>query len=167
MNAKKTPLQVVNDEHGGKNKLVDKVVGLVEAGDEDKDSLRTRLLKSSNKKLLRLAAVSQTIRDKYGSTEKLVDAVAQKLNRSKDSDFVRRLASFTPAKLLDLVRSLSGEKRRPLKVAAVPARPAEKAPAKKKAAPKGKAGKTGKTAKAAPARKAPAKKPGARKPAKS
>src|SRR4029078_327505 len=44
MNAKKTPLMVVNDEHGGKTKLVDKIMGLIERDeDEDKDSLKARL----------------------------------------------------------------------------------------------------------------------------
>src|SRR5688572_27564688 len=116
MNGKKTPLQVVNEDHGGKTKLVDKIVGLIDRGDEDKDSLKARLLKASNKKLLRLASVSSTIREKYGSTEKMVEAVAQKLNRAKDSDFVQRLAANTPGRLLDLVRSLSKEPRRPMKM---------------------------------------------------
>ena len=168
MNGKKTPLQVVNEEHGGKTKLVDKIVGLIDRGDEDKDSLKTRLLKASNKKLLRLAAVSATIRDKYGSTDKLAEAVAQKLNRAKDSDFVRRLSGSTPARLLDFARSLAGEARRPLKMgihkpAEKPAAPPKKAPAK---TAKGKTAKAP-AKKAAPPARTAAKKTTAKKPAKS
>ncbi len=161
MNAKKTPLQQVNEEHGGKIKLVDSLVGSLAHGDEDKDSLKARLLKASNKKLLRLSAVTHTIREKYGSTEKLVEAVGQKLNRVKDSDFLRRLGEHTPAKLLDLARSLAGERRRPLPMGVV-ARPAEKraAPAavKRAAAAKGKTGKPAAKTKATAAKSPAAKK---------
>ena len=65
MNAKKTPLQQVNEDHGGKNKLVDVLLGLVDHGDEDADALKARLLKASNKKLLRLQSVAKAIKDKF------------------------------------------------------------------------------------------------------
>src|SRR5262249_15328306 len=104
MNAKKTPLQQVNEDHGGKGKLVDAILSLVETGEEAADDAKARLLKASNKKLLRLQAVATTIKDKFGSPEKLVDAVAQKLGRAKDSDFVARLKDYTPARLLDMAR---------------------------------------------------------------
>src|SRR5215813_15522203 len=88
MNAKKTPLQQVNEDHGGKTKLVDSILGLVDIGDEDKDEAKARLLKASNKKLLRLQANSAAIQERYGSVEKLVHSVAEKLGRVKDADFV-------------------------------------------------------------------------------
>ena len=141
MNAKKTPLEQVNEDHGGKNKLVDVLLGMIDIGEEDKDSARARLLKASNKKLLRLRANSSAIKEKFGSVEKLVHAVADKLGRAKDSDFVKRLEAYTPAKLLDHARSLAGEARRPLK-GLVPRimKPAEKkaaqAPTKKAVAKK-------------------------------
>ena len=79
MNAKKTPLQQVKDEHGGKDKLVDKVLGVIERGEEDAAELKARLQKASNKKLLRMMAVGNAIKEKYGSAEKLAGAVAEKL----------------------------------------------------------------------------------------
>src|SRR5687767_428707 len=114
MNGKKTPLMQVNDEHGGKTKLVDKILGSMERGEEDEGSLKARLLKASNKKLLRLLAVSSAIREKYGSVEKLAEAVGGKLNRVKDSDYMAKLGNYAPARLLDMARSLSGERRRPM-----------------------------------------------------
>ena len=36
----KSPLERVKQEFGGKDKLVDKLVGLIDAGDESKDDLR-------------------------------------------------------------------------------------------------------------------------------
>jgi len=136
MNAKKTPLAQVNEEHGGKVKLVDKVLGMIDGG-EDRDSLKARLTKASNKKLLRLLAISGAVKEKYGSAEKLASAVADKMGRAKDSDFVKRLGRYTPGKLLDMARSLAGERRRPLKVpqaAAAAPKPAAKKPAAKKTA---------------------------------
>jgi hypothetical protein len=157
MNGKKTPLMQVNDEHGGKTKLVDKILGSMERGEEDEGTLKARLLKASNKKLLRLLAVSSTIREKYGSAEKLAEAVGGKLNRIKDKDYMAKLGGYAPARLLDMARSLGGERRRPLKLGTV----AKAAPAPTKAKPAAAKGK-----KAAAAKKAPAKKasPAARKP---
>lgn len=167
MNAKKTPLQQVNEDHGGKTKLVDSILGLVDLGDESKDEAKARLLKASNKKLLRLQANSAAIQDRYGSVEKLVHAVAEKLGRVKDSDFVGRLKAFSPAKLLDLARSLAGEARKPFKALTgklVPSAKAEKAAAKAAAKPAKKA--AGKKPAAKPAKKAPAAKAKAKAPAK-
>ena len=152
MSAKKTPLQQVNEDHGGKSKLVDAILNLVETGEEAVDDAKARLLKASNRKLLRMQAVATTIKDKYGSPEKLADAVAEKVGRAKDGDFVEKLKAYSPARLLDMARSLSKEPRRPLKAVAakvvekvkevkakakaVAKKPAKAAPAKKPAAPK-------------------------------
>jgi hypothetical protein len=153
MNAKKTPLEQVNEDHGGKAKLVDAVLGMINIGDEDKDAARTRLLKASNKKLLRLRANSIAIKEKFSTVDKLVYAVAEKIGRVKDTDFMKRLESYSPAKLLDHARSLAGEARRPAKAVAgrvvKPAEKKEKAPARKAAAKK---------AVKAPSKKAAAKK---------
>ena len=54
----KTPLLQVKEQHGGKEKLVDKLLGLLERGEESKDEFRLRLLGASNAKLLRLFSVS-------------------------------------------------------------------------------------------------------------
>jgi hypothetical protein len=138
MNAKKTPLAQVNEDHGGKAKLVDKVLGLID-GDEDQDSLKARLTKASNKKLLRLLAISGTVKEKFGSADKLASAVADKI--------------------------LAGERRRPLKAPQAAVVAAAAAAKKKPAAKKPAAAK--KASAKAPAKKAPAaKKPAAKKPAK-
>ncbi|MBI4508841.1 MAG: hypothetical protein HY698_04345 [Deltaproteobacteria bacterium] len=124
MSFKKTPLQLVNEEHGGKEKLVERIIGLIERDEsEDKDTLKRRLLAASNRKLLRLAQNAETLRTKYGSTEKLAEAVAGMMGRIKDKDYVTRLASFTPHRLLDMARNLSRK-------AAAPARSPKKAAAK-------------------------------------
>src|SRR5262245_57406331 len=108
MSPQKTPLELVNQEHGGKEKLVDKILGSMEPdGEEDKADLKRRLLGASNKKLLRLLRNAQALKEKYGSREKLVGQVAGALGRVKDTDFVKRLDGYTQGRLLDLARSLS------------------------------------------------------------
>ncbi len=100
-----SPLQQVTEKHGGKEKLVDKLLGLVDRGEESKDDLRTRLLSASNAKLLRLFAVTTEMKEKFGSKEKLVDALLGLMNRVKDGDYREKLLSLAPTRLLDLYRS--------------------------------------------------------------
>jgi hypothetical protein len=106
MAAKKSPLAQMKDEHESKEKLVDRVVGLLGQIDKaagDKDELKARLLAASNKKLLRLFAMATEVKSKYGSVEKLADAAATALGRAKDAPYAERLKKMTPAKLLDLI----------------------------------------------------------------
>ena len=55
---RQSPLARVKEEFGGKDKLVDKIVGVLDSGDESKDDLRKRLLGVSNTKLVRLFSVA-------------------------------------------------------------------------------------------------------------
>jgi hypothetical protein len=112
MSSKKSPLGRTKDEHGTKEKLVDKLVtllGQIRKVEEDKDELKARLLASSNKKLLRLFEVGSEIREKFGSLDKLADAAAGALGRAKDAPYLDKLKSITPARLLDLLHA--AEKR--------------------------------------------------------
>jgi hypothetical protein len=97
----KSPLEVVNDQFGGKDKLVDKLVALLES-DEPKEELRKRLLAVANKKLLRLHRVATTVKDKYGSRDKLVEQTATSVNRAKDKDYRTRLESYSTSRLVDI-----------------------------------------------------------------
>ena len=97
----KSPLEVVNAEFGGKDKLVDKLVALLES-DEPKEELRKRLLAVANKKLLRLHRVAATVKDRYGSRETLIEQTAAAANRAKDKDFRTRLEAHTTSRLVDI-----------------------------------------------------------------
>ncbi len=119
MTAKKSPLGRTKEEHGSKEKLVDKLVtllGQITKGDESKEDLKGRLLAASNKQLLRLEQVGHTIKEKFGSLEKLAEQTATAVGRAKDAPYVAKLKAMTPAKLLDLFRS--AEKRGKKKVKA-------------------------------------------------
>ena len=103
----KTPLARVKDEFGGKDKLVDKIVGVLDSGDESKDELRKRLLGVSNTKLVRLFSVA-TRTKQAGGHDKLVATTAEKLNRAKDKDYVAKLEDFSNGRLLDMLQSAEG-----------------------------------------------------------
>jgi hypothetical protein len=112
MATKKSPLARQKDEHESKEKLVDRVItvlGSITKSEEDKDTVKARLLAASNKKLIRLHEVGSEIKSKYGSIEKLAEAVGAALGRAKDAPYVEKLKALTPARLLDMVKA--AEKR--------------------------------------------------------
>jgi hypothetical protein len=112
MATKKSPLARQKDEHESKEKLVDRVMsvlGSIAKSEEDHDTLKARLLAASNKKLLRLHDVGTEIKSKYGSVDKLAEAVGAALGRAKDAPYIAKLKTFTPSRLLDMVKT--GEKR--------------------------------------------------------
>jgi hypothetical protein len=142
---KKSPLARVKDEFGGKDKLVDKIVGVLDSGDESKDDLRKRLLGVANGKLIRLHSVA-TRTKAAGGHDKLAAAAADKLKHGKDKDFVAKLGEYSNGRLLDM---LSASERAQASAAAKPAR-AERAakPAAKKTAPAASSPAAAKSAKA-------------------
>jgi len=107
-----SPLQKTKEKFGGKEALVDRVLGVLPVAAEDKDSTKARLLAVSNKKLLRLLQVTSEIKTTYGSAEKLAEAAASAVGKAKDAAYVAkltRLAQRTPARVLDLLKSTSGK----------------------------------------------------------
>ena len=99
---KRAPLRIVNDEHGGKEALVNKLVDMLDRGDESKDEFRDRLLAAANRKLLRLHATMTEIKQRFSSVDKMVDSLLQLMGKSKDGDYRERLLTDTPVKLLGL-----------------------------------------------------------------
>jgi len=106
--SRKSPLAQVNETFGGKDKLVDKLLTLVES-DEAKEEMRKRLLAAANSKLLHLYEIASMVKENYGSRDKLVSAAAAALGRSKDKHYLAKLETFSTAKLLDV--TISAERR--------------------------------------------------------
>jgi hypothetical protein len=101
----KPPLQEVKDRFGSKEKLVESLYPLLEkADDESKEEFRNRLLFMSNRKLLHLYAIEQTLRSEFGSRDKLIDAILSLAKQSKDKDYRDTLETFSSGMLLDLFR---------------------------------------------------------------
>ena len=99
----KSPLSTVNENFGAKDKLVDKLVAMLDRDEEPKADLKKRLLAASNKKLLNLHRVATTVKEKFGSRDKLVAQAAALLGRTKDKTYVTRLEGMSDARLFDLV----------------------------------------------------------------
>src|ERR1044071_8296230 len=124
-----SPLSRVKEEFGGKDKLVDTIVGLLgSTGDEPKDELRKRLLGAAKRKLIRLHGVATRLKQ-LGGHDKLADAAAAAVGRGKDKDYVEKLGTYSSGRLLDMVRV--GERRTKAATAAkaAPARVKTAAPA--------------------------------------
>ncbi len=112
MAVQETPLQIVKRIYGNKDKLVDQLAKTLCDAEEDAGEFKQRLLKTSNQKLLRLADVGKRMSEKYGSRDKLVATVAQAWGKAKDSDFIEKLSSYSPARLLDMAASGPPEPRK-------------------------------------------------------
>jgi hypothetical protein len=132
------PIKAVKDKFGDKAKLVAEL----EKFTKDEDLWVSRLNANkglahvSNSKLLRLHQTFTTVKEKFGSRAKLIDAIADVAKRTKDAGYKARLGAYPVPRLWDMYQSLSkraaaGKKAAEAKPAA---KPAKKAPAKKKAA---------------------------------
>ena len=107
----KSPLARVKEESGGKDKLVDAIVGLMGSGDEPKDDMRRRLLGAANSKLIRLHGVATQMKE-LGGKDGLAAAAALELGRAKDKDYVTKLESLPSGRLVDVLQSARRRNRR-------------------------------------------------------
>ncbi|MDB4955956.1 MAG: uncharacterized protein JWO36_3525 [Myxococcales bacterium] len=92
-----------------KEKLAKTLAASIARDDEDTDVLTGRLAKASNMQLLRLQKVVATVKEKFGSRDKLIEAIGTAEKKSKDKDYLAKLNSFSLPQLLDL--AVSGERR--------------------------------------------------------
>ncbi len=121
---KKAPLSLVKEQFGSKEQLVDALIALPEGvlsrqapgdeGDEKeaKDAFRTRLLSAANAKLLRLHKVGRAVAERWGSKDKLVDALLTLQRRAKDEDYGNKLRTLPLGKLYDQISSLERATKR-------------------------------------------------------
>lgn len=111
---KKSPLAQVKETFGSKEKLVDALLGIPSSilerlDGEEKDDFKKRLLAASNKKLLKLHELSQSIKKQWGSKEKLVDALLALQKRAKDLDLRTKLLSKPLGWLHDRLQSIKAK----------------------------------------------------------
>jgi hypothetical protein len=91
--------------HNSKADLAKSLAPALVAGDEDAGAVSERLSKASNSQLLRLQKVVETVKEKFGSRDKLIEAIGTAQNKSKDKDYLAKLATFPLPRLLDLATS--------------------------------------------------------------
>ncbi len=112
---KPTPKQVVAEQFGSREKLVDQLVSVVDRhhGDESADETKARLMGLPNSKLLRLYQVEQKVRERFGDRAKLEAHIIESrkaAGHTADADFETKLASYSKARLLDMTRERLGER---------------------------------------------------------
>ena len=153
----KSPLAVAVEKFGDKAKLVaavEKFTGddlWVARTNKDKG-----LAHVSNAKLLRLHATFSEVKEKFGTREKLIDAILELQKRTKDAGMRARLQAWPVPRLYDTYKSTAKRMGAATKAATKAAAPKKAAAAKPAAAPAKKV-----AAAAKPAKKAAAKKTGA------
>ncbi len=135
----KSPLARVKEQFGDKEKLVAAVEKL---GGDDLWVARTNenkgLAHVSNAKLLRLHSVLSEVKEKFGTREKLVDAILELEKRTKDAGYKQRLSAWPVPRLYDTYRS-TAKRHGAASAASAAAKPAKAAAPKAKKAPAKKA----------------------------
>jgi hypothetical protein len=105
---KESPLAQVKRLHGTKDALIDAVAGdLARETGDSRDSVKERLAGAPNTKLLRLHQALRSMRDQYGSKDKLIQALSEARGHGKDKDYAAKLQTFSIPRLLDMMRTAS------------------------------------------------------------
>jgi hypothetical protein len=130
--ATKTPLALVKEKFGDKSKLVQAVEKFtgedlwVSRTNEDKG-----LAHVSNAKLLRLHATFSQVKEKFGTRDKLIDAILELEGRSKDAGLRQRLSMWPVPRLFDTYKSATKRHSASRPSAKPPAKPEAKRAARK------------------------------------
>jgi len=104
---RKSPLQQVKDRFGSKEALIKELKGLVEKTDlfVQKFSEQKGLERVSNLKLMRLHRLAKEVQEKFGTRQKLIDALVELEGRVKDADYRKRFEPYTIGRLYDVYRA--------------------------------------------------------------
>src|SRR5688572_28165657 len=106
-----TPHQRVK-EHGSKTDLIEKIVGLVEAGpDESADAHKRRLRNTSNAKLLHLLDLGEKVKA-LGGRDAMVKKALELKGQSKDHEYSDKLKTLSLGKLVDMIGSLERARKK-------------------------------------------------------
>lgn len=97
--------------HGSKEALAKTLAPSLARPDEDTDAIARRLKTASNTQLLRLHRVVETVKQKWGSREKLIQAITDAAKKGKDKDYVAKLDTFSLPRLVDLATSAARRAR--------------------------------------------------------
>jgi hypothetical protein len=108
--ARQSPLAIVKDKFGGKDKLVEAVKAFMNddlwVKRTSQDRGKTRGIEYvSNAKLLRLHATFSEVKDQFGTRDKLIDAVLELEKRSKDAGYKKRLEAYPVPRLYDMYKA--------------------------------------------------------------
>jgi hypothetical protein len=99
------------EAHGSKAALAKKLASAIARGDQDTGALEAQLTTASNRQLLRLAAVHETVTKKWGNRDKLIAAIGTAENKAKDKDYLAKLDTFSLPQLVELATSAARRAR--------------------------------------------------------
>lgn len=120
----KAPLAIVKDRFKSKDALVSAIRDLGK-GDLWLDrEVKSGLDRTPSRKLLKLHDTLADAKKRFGSREKIIDALATAEGRAKDKDFKNRFATWAVPRLVD---QLNAAEKRSKPAAAKPAAKAAKA----------------------------------------
>jgi hypothetical protein len=88
--------------HGSKEALAKSIAPALARADEDTDAIAARLRTASNQQLLRLAAATEKVKQKWGTREKLIAAIGAPQKKSTDTDYLAKLDTYSLSQLLEL-----------------------------------------------------------------
>lgn len=91
-------------QHGSKEALAKSLAASLVKPDQEADAIATRLRTASNRQLLRLKHVVDTVAAKYGDRKQLIAKIGSDRNKSKDADYLAKLERLSLPHLLDLAR---------------------------------------------------------------
>lgn len=108
----KSPQQIVKEKYGEKSKLIDAVIGLVEAREgESAEAHKRRLRNVSNAKLLHLLAIGERVKA-LGGREGIVKQILELKKQAKDHEFADHLRKLALARIVDMLTSLQRAAKR-------------------------------------------------------
>ncbi len=103
---KPAPLKIVKQTFGSKGELVQKILGALGPNQgETPEATTQRLARVSNAKLLHLLSVAEKAK-KLGGRESIVQAIAKHKGHAQDGDYVKKLSTYSLARLVDTLQSL-------------------------------------------------------------
>ena len=97
--------------HSSKEALAKSLAPALARADEDTDAIAARLKTASNRQLLRLASLTETVKKKWGTREKLIAAIGAANKKSKDQDYLARLDTYSLPRLVELVTTAQRQSR--------------------------------------------------------
>jgi len=89
--------------HSSKEALAKSLAPALARADEDPDAIAARLKTASNRQLLRLASLTETVKKKWGTREKLIAAIGAANKKGKDQAYLAKLDTYSLPRLVELV----------------------------------------------------------------
>ncbi len=101
-------MQIVREQFGSREKLVSAIMPLLETKDDD---VRSKLMGTSNKKLIRIHETAVQMNDKFGSRKNLVEKITELRygKNTPDDGFLKRVNEASAKRLLDMYTQAGGK----------------------------------------------------------